>query len=448
MKPAFISAICLGLLISLSCSAQPNDTLAVPSKELKHLSFQKGKSRLTLSGNYRLRFELQNQYNAKKYATGTTETFLLSRLRLNLEYQYSRWLRLFLEFQDARIAGSTLKDEDYAGKNNPFHDPFDINKLYVSVKPFDSLEIITGRQAFNLANRRLFGPGNWGNTGRYIWDAVSVKYSHRLFTTQVLYGYNIMHQPDVFPNVNKEGPHAFAIFNTIRKLPVNLDIFYVYKFDETSPYTNESGYTGHLYAHYFGGRFIKTLQRFEFLFMGIYQSGSWAGDPLTGAGIFARAGYTFKSPESLKLLIFYIFGTGDRDPADHVRQTFDGVFSGADTDLYSWMNFSFWKNVHQIRGDILVPVWKTISLRGEYHTYFLAQPADAWYLPGRPLRQDVSGSSGNWIGQEIDLTFKAEFLQRFRILAGYCVFLPGEFVANTGEDPVASWAFGQLTVLF
>jgi len=100
---------------------------------------------------------MQQNYNAKIYGTETTESFLLSRIRLNMEYRYANCLKVFAEIQDARVAGSSFSDKDFQYKNNPFHDPFDINKLYFSYKPFDSVEIIIGRQALNIENRRVFG---------------------------------------------------------------------------------------------------------------------------------------------------------------------------------------------------------------------------------------------------------------------------------------------------
>lgn len=417
-------------------------------KDQNHLSFQKGKSELIISGTYRLRGEIQQNFNAKTYGELGKETFLLSRLRLNTEYRFAKRLKLFTEIQDSRVAGSSFTDADFQGKNNPFHDPFDINKLYVSYKPIDSLELIVGRQALNLGNRRVFGPGDWGNTGRYIWDAVNIRYTGKYFSTQAIFGYNIIHQPDVFPNHNKENANTFASFNTIKKLPFQLEVFYVNKYDHSGKYIGENGTLGNLNSNYVGVRIQKTVHNLSGMLLYAYQFGRYTSDRISAQGLTTQLSYKLNTSCKPQILLTYIYGSGDDNPQDNKKQSFDGIFSGADTDLYSWMNFAFWKNIHQYRADLVLNPTKNISFLSEYHAYFLDKSNDAWYSPGKAMRIEKQGQSSRFIGQELDITVSTEFFQRIRFLAGYCFFIPGEFVNKTGDDPLASWAFVQLTFVF
>jgi len=424
-----------------------NDSSSRP-KGQNHLSFQKGKSELVISGTYRLRGEVQQNFNAKTYGTDGNETFLLSRLRLDLEYRFLNRLKLFTEIQDSRVAGSSFTDVDFQNKNNPFHDPFDINKLYISYKPIDSLEIIVGRQALNLANRRVFGPGDWGNTGRYIWDAVNIRYANKYLSTQAIFGYNIIHQPDVFPNRNKENANTFASFNTIKNLPFLLDVFYVNKYDHSGNYMDENGTLGNLNSSYLGGRIQKSVRNLNWMFLYAYQFGRYASDRISAQGITTQLSYKFGTSWKPQILLTYIYGSGDGNTKDGKKQTFDGIFSGADTDLYSWMNFAFWKNIHQYRADLVLNPTKKVSIRSEYHAYFLDKNTDAWYFPGKAMRIDKQGQSGSFIGQEADFTIKYNLYSWLEFLGGYCLFSPGEFVENTGVSPMARWAFAQLTLSF
>lgn len=91
---------------------------------------------------------------------------------------------------------------------------------------------------------------------------------------------------------------------------------------------------------------------------------------------------------------------------------------------------------------------KTISFRTEYHLFFLDKPEDAWHFPGKAMRRDKQGMSGNFIGQELDFILRAKITSWIQFLGGYCLFIPGEFVKNTGKSPVAKWAFGELTFSF
>jgi hypothetical protein len=436
------------ILTGLALSAFSQSENQAKPKGQNHLSFQKGKSEFVFSGTYRLRGEIQQNYDVKTYGTDGNEEFLLSRLRLGLEYRFANRLKVFTEIQDARVAGSSFTDADFQDKNNPFHDPFDINKLLVSFKPIDSLEFIVGRQALNLGNRRVFGPGDWGNTGRYIWDAFNLIYQNQYFTSQNIFGYNIIHEPDVFPNRNREAGNTFASFNTIKKLPFQFEVFYVYKYDQSVQYKAEDGTLGNMNSSYIGGRLQKSLHNWNWMFLYAYQFGHFASDQISAQGITTQLSYKFNTTWKPQILFTYIYGSGDKNPNDGKKQTFDGIYSGADTDLYSWMNFAFWKNIHQVHADLILNPTKRMSFRSEYHAYFLASTNDAWYFPGKAMRIDKQGQSGSFIGQEADFTLNYKFTGWLEFLGGYCFFIPGEFVENTGVSPVASWAFGQLTCSF
>jgi hypothetical protein len=436
------------ILTGFALSAFSQNENPTKPKGQNLLSFQKGKSEFVLSGTYRLRGELQQNFNVKSYGTDGNEDFLLSRLRLDLEYRFANRLKVFTEIQDARVAGSSFTDADFQDKNNPFHDPFDINKLYVSFKPIDSLELIVGRQDLNIANRRVFGPGDWGNTGRYIWDAVNFRYANKYFSTQAIFGYNIIHQPDVFPNRNKESANTFASFNTIKNLPFFLDVFYVNKYDHSGNYIGENGTLGNLNSSYLGGRIQKSVRNLNWMFLYAYQFGRYASDRISAQGITTQLSYKLNTSWKPQILLTYIYGSGDGNLKDGKKQTFDGIFSGADTDLYSWMNFAFWKNIHQIRADLVLNPTKKVSIRSEYHAYFLDKKNDAWYFPGKAMRIDKQGQSGSFIGQETDFTVKVKVSSWLQFLSGYCIFIPGEFVENTGANLIARWAFGELTFSF
>jgi hypothetical protein len=435
-------------IVSALCVIFLNNGYAVDSIQQKKVSVQKGKSEFKMSGNYRTRGEVQNGYNVKTYGVSETETFLLSRLRLDLEYLYGNQWKFVTQFQDARVSGSSFSDADFTGKNNPFHDPFDINNLFVLFSPSEKLEFTIGRQAVNMANRRVFGPGSWGNTGRYIWDAVNVKFANEYFSTRLLAGYNIVHEPGIFPNRNRESTNAFAWYNTINKLPFQLDMFYVYKFDNSGKYSGETGKKGNLHSNYLGLQFQKDVNRLSVLFLGSYQFGKYAADNISAFGTVTQIGYSFPSFLNSKVMFSHIYGSGDSNPEDGRNQTFDGIYSGADTDLYSWMNFSFWKNTQQFRFDWEANFTKAIIFRTEYHAFFLDKEKDAWYFPGKAMRRDTEGLSGNFIGHELDFVIRAKLTSWVQFLGGYCFFTPGEFVKNTGESLTAQWAFGELTFAF
>lgn len=418
-------------------------------KAKKHLlQTEKGKTQFYLGGNYRIRGEIQNHYNVKTYGITGKEDFLLSRLRLDMGFSYTDNIGVRLQLQDARVFGSSFDESDFNGRNNPFYDPLDINNAYLFIKPLDSLRLSIGRQALNIGDRRIFGPGDWGNSGRYIWDAINIQFNGKGYSIQAVYGANILHQPDVFPNWSKEAGNAFALYSRLKMLPVDIDIFYVNKIDFKKSYQSEKGALGNLAIHHAGIQTGKQLNNVTATVLFVHSFGSYSDDRISSSGITAN--FSWQPNITLKphVMLGYIYGSGDKDPFDGRRQTFDGIFSGSDTDLYSWMNFAFWNNIHQVRADLVVAPHKNVELRAEYHLFFLDSATDAWYFPGKAIRRDISGKSGSFVGQEMDFTAKVTVAKWLLFQGGFCYFIPGEFVANTGTHPDASWLFSQLTILF
>lgn len=404
-----------------------------------------GQSYISVNGSYRLRGEFQDEYDIKTYGTGDCEDFLLSRLRLNFNLRL--WnLSAFVQLQDARIIGSSFDDSDFA-PSNPYHDDMDIRQAYIDYEVWNHLEFKLGRQEIAFADRRIFGPGNWGNTGRYVWDATRLRFHNSDIDSHFIMGKYIIRDPDRWPNRHASEPTAYANYTTLKKLPFDLDLFYVLKKDDHEDTQGESG-EGDLTSHSVGFRMGGASGPWDYSWTVVRQFGWWGEDKIRAYGLAASLGYTFDLPWNPHLMVQFINGSGDDDPNDGTKGTFDGVFSGADTVLYGWMNLFFWSNIREYRLDLMLSPAEKISFRGEYHYFTLDEKNDAWYYPGKSQRRDLSGSSGRELGHEVDLTFHYKPVKWLDILGGYCFFVPGEFIEKTGPHPVPQWIFLQTEIFF
>jgi hypothetical protein len=401
----------------------------------------------SIGGTYRLRGEVQDGFNIRAYGTGRREDYLLSRLRLEIDWRWTSQFRLHVQLQGARTLGLSFSDEDFAGGNNPYNDAVDINQLYFEYRPSKMVGLKMGRQPISYGDRRVFGPGDWSNTGRYAWDAVRVEIDGKSLSSHWLVGRFVLHDPDRWPNRLAGGPTAYASYNTIKTLPFNLDLFYVYKHDGSGSINGERG-SGNLSSHSVGFRIESRAGNWDYSGMVVHQFGHWGADNIRAFGLTLSLGYTFDTSWKPHLTIQYVLGSGDRDPADGVHGTFDGIFSGADTVLYGWMNFFFWQNLREFRLDLVLAPTKTVTLRGEYHLFELDEAKDAWYFPGKAVRQDPTGVSGRCLGHEIDLTFRKRISGWLEVLSGICFFLPGDYLKNTGQSPATKWYFLETTFSF
>jgi hypothetical protein len=438
MRKILAKPVAITCLAAFAWAGVPNDS-ADPQGE-KTNSFR-------VSGTYRFRGEVHDGFNIRAYGTGTREDYLLSRLRLDVDWRWTSQFRLHAQLQDARTLGLSFTDQDFAGGNNPYHDPFDINQLYFEYRPSKMVGLKVGRQPLSYGDRRVFGPGDWGNTGRYVWDAVRLEIEGKSFSSHWLVGRFILHDPDRWPNRYTGGPTAYATYNSIKNLPFNLDVFYVYKCDGRGLTKGEKG-SGDLSSHSAGFRAEGQNGQWDYSAMVVGQLGKWGPDDIKAQGLALSLGYTFASSWNPHLMIQYVLGSGDKDPADGIHGTFDGLFSGADTVLYGWMNLMFWQDLREFRLDLVLAPAKTVTLRGEYHLFELDEAKDAWYFPGKAVRKDQTGISGRRLGHEVDLTFRIRISGWLEVLSGICFFLPGEYVKETGQSPAAKWYFLETTFYF
>ena len=405
-----------------------------------------GQAHMSIGGTFRIKGEFYDGYDLKKYGIEENESFLLSRLRLDFDLRLAQKLKTFFQLQDARIFGSSFDDADFK-VSNPYHDDMDIRQAYVDYEPWREIEIKLGRQQIAFADHRIFGPGSWGNTGRYVWDAARLRFHNSYIDSHFLVGRYIIRDPDRWPNKHSSGPTAYANYTMIKNLPFDLDIFYVLKKDDHRDTQGEKG-EGNLTAHSVGFRIDGACGPWNYGATFVRQFGQWGQDKIRAYGLATRLGYTLDLPWRPHLMAQFINGSGDDDPHDGVKGTFDGVFSGADTVLYGWMNLFFWSNVREYRLDLILSPAKNLSFRSEYHYFTLDEKKDAWYFPGGPQRRDSSGGSGRELGHEVDLSFHYKSDSWFDLMGGYCFFIPGEFISNTGPDPDTQWFFLQTTISF
>ena len=141
-------------------------------------SFAEGK--LIFGTNVRFRYEFQNNFNQNFYGDNpkngsSNDGFLLGRFRAGFDYYPGENIHLALWMQDSEAWDNALSDssfyiETFGIENNPNRDRWELGDAYLEVKKIFNLPVTFkgGRQKIAYGNNRVFGPGEWGNTGRWI----------------------------------------------------------------------------------------------------------------------------------------------------------------------------------------------------------------------------------------------------------------------------------------
>lgn len=408
-----------------------------------------GPFQLDIGGEVRLRFEDQSHFDVIGYRPGTRDRLLLTRLMLDFNLRLEGEARVFVQFRDAQAVDSQLHSGDFP-KNNPIKDTMDVRQAFAEWTHVggSSLGFKVGRQQISYGDQRVFGPGLWGNTGRYVWDAAMARVDTEAFLLDLWAGRYIMNRPDDWPNRDFHDPTTFVAYGAAKGLPVRLDVFYVFKYDDRGETKGEEG-LGYLRSHSAGFQSRGTLaEPFDYTATFVGQWGDYGDDRLEAWGANAGLGVTLPWPWEPRVAAQFTWGSGDRDPRDGKRGTFDGVWGGADK-FYGDLNLFYWANLRDYELDLHLKPCKELRLSLEYHFFTMDEPRDAWYTTGlRPLRRDVTGHSGMSLGSEIDFRAVYAPFKGMELMAGYGVFFPGSYVRQTGPAEEAQGVFVQVRYTF
>ncbi len=429
-----------------------------------HIGFcQSNKNKSLVFGiNIRFRYEYQSNFNQKCYGDNppigeANDGFLLGRFRVGFDYWYSPKFHLSLWMQDSRVWDSEMSDKAFYKSNfnrehNPNKDYFELWNSYIEIiSPFDlpvSLKI--GRQRIYYGDKRIFGPGEWGNTGRWIWDAVKIsfKFNKRFF--DVYYGRTEIHDPDSFSLNHRHGYESFGFYS---HFPIFSDLivfepFSMTKRDSHKRYKSETGKFGDLDSYYLGFRsYIKNLKGIKCDFTYIIQRGDYSKDDIDAYGYHFLIGYKFYFfPWKPEISVEYSYASGDSDPNDGKHKTFDSAF-GARDKMYGRINLFQWMNLKdkQINLKWYPAFW--ISFITEFHKFYLAEKKDAWYLNAK-LYRDPKGNSGDEVGKELDIIAKINLWKNNKIQIGYGHFWPDEFAKKLASKKQADWVFFLISYKF
>lgn len=398
-----------------------------------------------LSGQWRLRYESYDDLTLKGFEPGGYDQLLLERFRLELTARFWDKPRVFLQLQDSHPFLTKFNDSDFP-KSSPIENTLDVRQLYVEwlrigESPFG---FRLGRQQISYGDQRVFGPGNWGNTGRFAWDAAVFKIEVDQFWMDLWVGKFLQYKTTIWPDRPVTDFLTFVTYTGIKNLPFGLDLFYVNTCDNRAVITSETG-TGNIRSHSLG---IQTAWQGRNDMDGgatlVAQFGRYGGDRLHAFGANAKWGVTIRAPWKPRLGVQFTHGSGDRNPADGVHETFDGVFGGRDIQFYGYLNLFFWANLRDYEVDCSVLPHPNMTVHLEYHHFTLDRERDAWYTTGlAPYRRDRTGQSGLSLGDELDVRATWNLQDHLELMGGYGSFFPGFFVSHTGLMATAHWYFVQ-----
>jgi len=398
-----------------------------PAVDRGPLGFDVGEFRLTPHAQYRIRYR---HHEGHDFAAGSVNDTLRHRARLGMSVMWQKMLGVTVQLQDVRTFGeetNTLGD---------YHaDGFDLHEAYAVVAPFQHSAFRLGRQEIRVENERLVGAVDWSEQGRS-FDALRFLYRADGLNLDGFYA-KVREQSIVRPQDQGSIPAANR-----HLLGANLHQDLMSEFRAglvvLADHDRNDGRRQHTVGAIAGGE-IAELLRYEG--EGYYQFGGAYGDVSYSAFLAAaKLRLTFDIPTKPFLEAYGAFLSGDDNPDDLTRRTFETVYA-TNHKFYGEMDFFLdiardtqERGLRDIGGMVGASPFEGFKLHAAYHLFqAMAERADGLET----------------FGHELDVKGVYRFWKHARVALLYGVFFPGDIKKRGVVDPRAEhFAYSTLDVKF
>ena len=410
----------------------------------------------------RYRFEVWNGMNAKNYGDDNPEAIgslndkiLLQRIIPGVTY-LSLKITASFHIQDSRAFGWSLQDNKYpdlfkirkTGTESPYYtmnpqeEYFEIYDLYLEYKNlFKNITVKAGRQKVFYGDYRILGPGDWGNTGRWTWDAIKISYKNGDNFIDIFGGGTKIHDPlkisIPFTNTEFWGGVLYSHYKLTSW--INAEPFYALKTEGSADYINSQS----ICRNWLGIRLVNPENQ-DFIYDLLYtgEFGSENGKRINAYGYFTKIGYRFSSVfayPTLSLRYTYASGGGKSDEVIHL---FDPAY-GAQDKFYGWMNIVTWSNLSNPELVLeLFPLKRNMWVEIKYNRFYIPVPDDVTILNTMKI---INGK--HHLGNETDIFIRYQPYKKWQFTSALGYFNPGDLEQINSKAPKDAFWF-SFQVLF
>ncbi len=416
-------------------------------------SQEKDSAKFQIDGNIRYRFEKWYGLNALNYGDDSqsgigkiNDNILLQRIILGINYKPKENIEINIHIQDSRAYGWSLRNSEEPdafkikkkGSTNPYYimnpnevfwEFYDFNIYIKDILKNFSLKI--GRQKINLSDSRIFGPGEWGNSGRWTWDAFRFIYLKENLSFDAFIGGTRVNYPyrTTLPFTFDEyfGLGFYASFRYNKNLTI--EPYFARKQEGNADYIKDQ----QIRRNWLGLR-VENNNFFNFITEINYvrEFGNENNKDISAYGLFTKIGYIFNftNLKAIFSLRFTYASGGNKD--DEIIRTFDPVF-GASDKYYGWMNIVKWSNLDD--REIVLEIYKEkiLMIEIKYNQYRIPSTEGIIINGTLKLKPDE-----NYLGEEFNLFTKYSLNDNWGFVFLLGVFNPKEVLEINGKNPKSS----------
>ena len=393
----------------------------------------------------RLRAEFRERvegFDNAGFTAGRDDMYFLSRVRFTATAT-GKEVAASVQLQDARVGGKSV-----GPTGAPFKAAFDLRQGFIDIgKAKAPVAARLGRQEITFGDQRLVGHAGWLNAGRS-FDAARITFRPKAAQVDVFVGSLVRVLDDEFDKSGNGNRFGGAYVSSGRLVPQGTAEPYVLYRRDTN-LRAESGTFGSLDQVTTGARLVGKLPaRLDYNVEIDLQRGSLGPDSLRAWAGHWQIRETLAASATPRLIAEYNYASGDADPTDGVRGTFDQLYPTAH-DKYGLADQVGWRNIHHLRGGLELTPFKATPIAVSYHSYWLAERRDALYAAsGAPLARVAGGAARTRVGQEIDVQVSRPLFPQLALTAGYSHLIPGPFLEQATPGKSYSGPFVMVTYVF
>lgn len=397
---------------------------------------------LRVGAEYRARVE---GYTGGGFKPNSEDAYFLSRLRINMFLLPTSWLKFEFQGQDAHVFG---KNQNPAVP--PYQDSMDLRQAYVEFGDVEkkSLGIRAGRQELAFGDERLLGNANWLNTARS-FDGLRGTIRHGGFRADLLAARVVKLQDGEF-DWSTPGNNLYGIYGGIEQLVPGATVEPYFLWRRQSGRKTELGMPGVSNFGTVGMRWVGKLPaNFDYGTEMDKQAGSLGTDMIRAwAGHWVLGKTLVNARFKPRVSVEYNYASGDRNPKDGTRGTFDQLYPTAH-DKYGLADQVGWKNIRNARAGIELKLAKKCGWTGRYDAWWLADPHDALYsATSTVIASNTAGTAGRFVGQELDSVIAYTFSKYLQVGGGFGHIFPGTFLNKTTPGESYNFPYASTTLVF
>lgn len=363
------------------------------------------------------------------------DRYYLNRLRMRATFTVSPNLEIVGEGQDSRVGYY-----DGVGVPKNMRNVFDLRQAYLDVHATNGKDwrLRAGRQEIAFGDGRLVASSDWGNVNR-TYDIVRGSVARGRAKVDVFGGFVVQTEPDIFDE-RKPGEHFYGAWGVIDKVAPSTAVepFVVVKYNETV--VGEDAVIGDSTLVSVGTRVTSKLwNRVDTATDVIVQQGTFANDDILGWAFHQSLGMSFaKTMWKPRVVVDYATASGDTDPKDGRRQTFDSLYP-SNHNRYGLADQVGWRNVHfaSLQADATPRKW--LKVGAATSQFFLGSVNDGLYASsGTRVVLNRKATSRN-VGLEVDGWFQWTISKELSLAGGLSALLPGRYLEESTDGRIL-WA--------